>query len=275
MIPIILIAGKAGAGKDTITSFLVKNHGAQAIAFADPMKRFALHAFEFTEPQLWGPTEERERIDTRFADYKFCNKILDNVSGDKLSDPGWKDLNAGGVHFAKLKNWAFGLLKDAQKQGGLTPRKMLQTLGTEWGRSVSPNMWVERAIMTAKDILHFGYQYDRTIGITERKGSTDLVVISDGRFRNEILTVRELGGEVWKVISEINAEATSSAGLPNHQSETEQQHIPDDYFNAVLHNDKSAGLKAAEAMVNSVMYDYWAQRKPAWHSAKVAALRGW
>jgi hypothetical protein len=52
--PIVMLTGPAGSGKDTVASFLVKNHGAVAIAQADPMKRLAMQLFEFPEETLWG-----------------------------------------------------------------------------------------------------------------------------------------------------------------------------------------------------------------------------
>jgi hypothetical protein len=58
-VPIIMLSGQAGSGKDTVAHFLVKNHGAVSIAQADPMKRLAMKLFGFSEETLWGPSERR------------------------------------------------------------------------------------------------------------------------------------------------------------------------------------------------------------------------
>lgn len=263
MIPIILLCGEAGSGKDTIAGFLAKNHKCQPIAFADPMKRFAMKAFGFTEDQLWGPSEARNAVDARFASHKECNAVLDSLEGPALTE-----LHTGGPAVRRLEAWAFRLLKTAQQEGGLTPRKMLQTLGTEWGRRENPNMWIDRAIWTAKQILYHGAEYSRTRGLMLYGPAPEFVVISDGRFRNEILKVRELGAQVWKIRSS-STPTMSSAGVANHVSEVEQRSIPNFYFTATLNNDKSYGLGAAEGMVRQAMAQLTDRElKPEWYSTK-------
>lgn len=65
---------------------------------------------------------------------------------------------------------------------GNSPRRILQTLGTEWGRElIDPNLWVEvvrRAVLA-------------------RPGG--LVVIPDVRFENEAEMIRDMGGTVIHV----------------------------------------------------------------------------
>lgn len=66
----------------------------------------------------------------------------------------------------------------------LTPRFALQSLGTEWGRSCYPNVWVGYAIRRAK-ILD--------------GGTNTWVLITDVRFCNESKAIRDAGGEVWRI----------------------------------------------------------------------------
>ena len=62
---------------------------------------------------------------------------------------------------------------------GVSPRRMLQTLGTEWGRKlIADDVWLRRAAL-------FAHQ-------AARKGSKALV-ISDVRFENEAAWVRKQG----------------------------------------------------------------------------------
>lgn len=66
----------------------------------------------------------------------------------------------------------------------VTRRRVLQTLGTEWGRQcIDPDIWVKIA--------------RKRIG--ELNGLYDCVVIDDVRFLNEYTAIRELGGEVWNI----------------------------------------------------------------------------
>ncbi len=62
---------------------------------------------------------------------------------------------------------------------GKSPRQMMQTLGTEWGRDlVSQSLWVDRAMQTVSGL---------------RFGGTG-AVISDVRFENEAEVIRAHGG---------------------------------------------------------------------------------
>lgn len=68
---------------------------------------------------------------------------------------------------------------------GKSPRQMLQSLGTEWGRdSVHPEIWIRIAMERAAQHMAVG------------RG----VVITDVRFNNEAEAVVAAGGAVWKVV---------------------------------------------------------------------------
>jgi len=82
------------------------------------------------------------------------------------------------------------LLRDRDKKEekiaeiGVSPRQMMQTLGTEWGRScIHPELWVMVAAGAVKQ---------------QRKLGRD-VVIDDVRFPNEAEMIRRLCGELWLV----------------------------------------------------------------------------
>lgn len=77
--------------------------------------------------------------------------------------------------------------------GGITPRRIMQTLGTEWGRQViHPDFWV--GVAAAK--------VERAAGSTFRKSDRVpvKVVLDDVRFQNEALMVRAYGGVVVRVV---------------------------------------------------------------------------
>ena len=107
---------------------------------------------------------------------------------------------------------------------GKSPRELLQTLGTEWGRNtVRDDIWIQRAMRAARD-------YRR-------------VAICDCRFANEAEAIRRAGGFVWQVRRQA-AGLAGSAG--RHASEAG---IPDDLVDLRIDNDGS--LADLEMAVNA------------------------
>jgi len=67
---------------------------------------------------------------------------------------------------------------------GKSPRQMMQTLGTEWGReSVNTDLWLILAGIKVKALSARGYN----------------VAITDVRFENEAEYIRSSGGEIWHI----------------------------------------------------------------------------
>lgn len=64
---IVGLAGKAGVGKDTAAKVLVEKYGFDLRALADPVKRICRDVFSFTNEQLYGPSERRNREDSRYV----------------------------------------------------------------------------------------------------------------------------------------------------------------------------------------------------------------
>jgi hypothetical protein len=111
-----------------------------------------------------------------------------------------------GLPVARLKN------RDVKEEVipwlGKSPRQLLQTLGTEWGRgTVHPEIWIRIAMERAKPEMAGG------------RG----VVITDVRFDNEAQAVIDAGGEVWRVtrpgwrcLADEAAAHQSEAGVSDH-----------------------------------------------------------
>jgi hypothetical protein len=85
---------------------------------------------------------------------------------------------------------------------GKSPRQLLQTLGTDWGRTlVAEDIWLRIARRRIAELAESG---------------AAAVVIADVRFDNEARMVQEMGGEVWGVDRGPTAEVSphvSEAGL--------------------------------------------------------------
>lgn len=61
----ICLAGVSGAGKDTVGGLLVRHHGFERVAIADPMKAVMMALFQLGPDQLWG--EGRNVVDPRLG----------------------------------------------------------------------------------------------------------------------------------------------------------------------------------------------------------------
>jgi hypothetical protein len=80
-----------------------------------------------------------------------------------------------------------GLKEQELPEWGLSPRQILQRLGTEVVRSVHPQTWILYAL--------------RTISESDADG----FVIPDTRFANEVELIRNLGGVIWWVDRDTDA----------------------------------------------------------------------
>jgi hypothetical protein len=259
------------------------------------MKRFALKAFEFTEHQLWGPSEARNAPDDRFKAViswtkaalairrlgrDWAAEALDIPSRSDEAQRAYSALWAWFVTMAEEHGFVpvsrhqchgdgfdcMGFSLTAKLNAGnpkaakalrvLTPRYMLQTIGTEWGRSFAKTMWSDYAIRKARTLLNGGYSYDRLSGLSEHaNGRPGAVIITDGRFRNEIISVKMAGGQTVQVYNPAPVEdgkKVEAAGKAGHASEAEMGGMPPHFFDFQVENDKSKGLLALENLCLSL-----------------------
>ena len=141
---LIGLAGKAGAGKDTVADYLWEKEGAIKIAFADALRAAGTAIFGLN-PQ----------------------NFLD------------RDMKESEVEY-----W------------GMTPRRMLQLLGTEATKPVfGDNIWLKRWFLSYSAVR-----------------DTDHVVVPDVRFDVEADAIRNLGGTIIHI-------ARPGAGLPGATGE--------------------------------------------------------
>jgi hypothetical protein len=234
---VVGLCGVAGSGKDTVADFLVKNHGFVKVAFADPLKRICKDVFNFTDEQLWGPSAMRNAADER---YPRAHSIYEEGMACGCCNVSYEEAD--------------------NKACFLTPRLALQLLGSEWGRDCYQNVWVDYALRVADNLLHKSgilrsvhYSYNAKGGLAvtnvpvgpKPKG----VVISDVRFRNEVDAVSAAGGKVVRIVRKNSGLVGASA---KHQSETEQNAIPDSLFDYHLLNH-SESLDVLEAAVGGLV----------------------
>lgn len=174
---LIGLAGRAGAGKDTVAGILSAHHDFARLAFAEPLKQMLMAGL-------------REL----------------GVSRELLSDAAAKERPIESL--------------------GKSPRQLMQTLGTEWGRQmINEDLWVllaERALV----------QY--------RKFASGLV-LTDVRYENEAHLVRRHGGSVWLIRRALPANVRA---LGAHSSEAGVQIVPE--VDSLLLNDAGTEQLADE-----------------------------
>lgn len=213
---IVGVSGVAGAGKDTVSDFLVKNHGFAKVALADKVKRLAMDTFHFTPEQLWG--SKKNDIDLRYP--RDIHELDDDL---RCRCCGWT-----------IPSTSTSYTIPEYKTCYLTPRFALQRLGTEWGRTCYRDIWIDEALKIAKQLMLGGYVYTKHKGVLEApiSESPKGVVFSDIRFRNEVQKIKNSG---HKLIRLTRGTSIPSA-LAGHVSETEMSTIPDSDFDFIIDN---------------------------------------
>lgn len=128
-------------------------------------------------------------------------------------------------------------------RGFLSPRVALQTLGTEWGRAMFENTWMEYGLRMAEGILLQGGRYSQKKGLydpgfIERLFSKKPrgVVFSDIRFKNEVDAIRRRHSGF---VVRIKRSGLAQVGVAGHASEEEQKSLKDTDFDYVIDNNGS------------------------------------
>ena len=201
---IIVISGQAGSGKDTAADFIVEKFGFVKVGLADILKRICKEIFDFSDERLYGPSEKRGEPDTRYLrgkDYLSSRLALITLgqAGRDCYESVWADY---ALRISKI------LIEDKSvmytQQEGLVQRVEQTSMG-EWKRDDAP------------------------------KGIIPGVVISDGRYFDEIMTFKKENAFLIRIIRS-NLPYNKYAG---HLSESGQSEIPDNIFDEVVMNDGS------------------------------------
>ncbi len=235
---IVTLGGVKGSGKDTVGALMMKSLGLyRRHSFAAPLKQMAAKAFpQLTAEQLWGSSSAREEpidVPLRGLDPRNGERMARTLSDDEAGEhTGW--IASDGTIYPTHLN----------------ARIVLQTLGTEWGRRLHDNIWVDAAL-----------------GHCEVEGPNDNWVITDQRFPNEALVARERGAVTVKLLRGwyeakdrfeaagvlrdgkiIEDVLTGMAGQDFHPSELLMFTIPEHHYDYVLDNrvdlDQLPGLVA-------------------------------
>jgi hypothetical protein len=160
-INLIGISGKKQHGKNTIANIIAyltqsnKNH------------------YSFINNDSWF-------VSSNWNQKSFAGKLKDmialllNVSKDRLEEEDYKNSTLW-VHANTGKN--------------ITPRYIMQQLGTEFGRSIHPNLWIESLFSNYSEIVDF----------SKNQPMNKNWLITDMRFPNEAKAIKDKGGMLLRV----------------------------------------------------------------------------
>lgn len=232
---LIMLVGRAGSGKSEVARILSEDFDAALVAQAAPMKDFVEGTFGFTWNQLHGPSEARNAVDDRYEGpegdrWRECVAESIADAGREWVADVLSDASEDAQHraFRALCDWAMEVLDGGQ----ITPRRVLQTLGTEWGRvHGGRDMWSRYALRKASEALDV----------------SPMAVVVDGRFRNEVLNARAAGARIVRIST------LTVADVRSHVSEQEIDGMPATWFHAELLNDRAAGLDALRHTVKAMV----------------------
>lgn len=181
---VIGLSGAEGAGKSTAAAALA-GLGFRRMPFAGPLKavyRAMLIGLGFSpeacDARIAGALKEVP--DTEFSG-KFARALFDGTARTLARDAlaqldGFEATSGAVLQFLDVaeRQWLFPGVAPA------SPRRIMQTLGTEWGRVLhGPDFWVEQWQRATADM--------------------PLLVAEDCRFANEAEAIRARGGLVFEV----------------------------------------------------------------------------
>ena len=198
---IIGLVGAYKSGKDTVGQYIVDNYNGTRYAFADKLKKVCSDVFgipleNFNDPAL------KDTFTT----------IPCVQCGECKSFNTFQTING----MSRCLRCEF-MAPTQEWRSFWTYRNILQYIGTEGFRTVSPLTWVnfvERAIIAAAV-----------------QDADTTAVITDVRFREEAEMVWKHGGEIWRI------KRPGFGTDISHQSEQGETAIPDAQVQAIILND--------------------------------------
>jgi len=252
---IIGVNGKIGSGKDTVGRIIQVltskyGHGEVVYGFEEwqNIKTYTHSDIIFEEGEIGGTAS----VPSDFEIKKFADKLKEIVclligcTREQLEDADFKNKELGKEWwYYKGRNGSLIPFNDDSKRSSedlikLTPRLLLQLLGTECGRDIiHPNIWVN-ALMSKYNCVHCrqnpcSVRHKNLIGM---KPNYPNWVITDLRFKNELEAVKDRGGITIRVNRKVLTVKHSKTGesfnldrnaFIEHESETALDDAKFDY----------------------------------------------
>lgn len=188
----IVIFGKKQVGKSETAKILRDLHTNSLIAnFADPIKKFCVDILDIPANLVYG----------------------NNNAKNQLTQYRWDDLEESvrRKNAKQIIKIPSGRTTYILQTGFMTVREVMQVWGTDIMRNhFSKDIWAQRPF--------------------SRQWSQDIVIIDDGRMKNELFHAKKAGATLVRIYRD--------NGLSDsHSSELELDDMPDDAFHHIIYND--------------------------------------
>lgn len=212
MIDLVGFCGRARSGKDTCADLLSDILVAEKLSLARPLKEairlitgwHEYHTDSVYKDHVYGPSrsakfwrEAKSRIGSKFYAEWVMHYDIHTIAG--LSTAVIQDLTA---------RWLDDLQAEFQTTG-VSPRVVMQRFGTELGRKLNPQLWIE--VLKRKRAK-------------AKLEGTPLVLVPDVRFPNEADALHGWGG----IVVLVERSDDESCIKSSHSSETEISKIQPD-----------------------------------------------
>lgn len=197
------LSGRAGAGKDTIADYLIKDHGwSGKMSYARNLKDMIKHVFKLSEYQLMDHKGKKQPINISLTPAHIGGVLTWMCRTHEASGLAGRT--------AEIKKF----IADVKGKKFSTPREVIQFVGTDLCRMVIPTYHV--------DIIK--QKLDKATGSW---------IITDVRFPNEADLVKDKGGYLIKV----ERPGLETTDVHRHSSETALQDW--DSWHSTIINDSS------------------------------------
>ena len=247
---IIGVSGKINSGKDTIGSIIQYLTLYNDLGYTHPISANDMGDWIRRCSQVPSNWEIR-----KFADkLKECVSLITGISRANLEREDVKNSNLP-------EDWDYELFASPESLEpgirSLSVRELLQKFGTEVGRSIHPNFWVNALFNNYKiehfmygntpyvyqsddnyrpdDLNHCGMSKRDMINLNAKLVKEDQWIITDVRFPNELAAIKERGGIVIRVNREDERSRFAAIDKPEerskyyHPSETSLDNAKFDY----------------------------------------------
>lgn len=245
------VSGFAGVGKDEFCKRLVTNHGAYHTGLIDPAKRHLSEVYDFSEEQLFGPSNFRNAGDIRYPKHNYYSSRLQPL--DKKSVLKWeiREPKSDNLYYTRdffVTDYSFigqdGSVNYVVEQGDarfwLSPREALQLHG-ELLNDLYIDTWIQKGVNVHLSLATGQFKYSRMGGLipktTPSLEDSIITCFSDFRHIHEVEYVRRMSkSQCIPILVRIKSKRVPQP-IFTHRSEVEQTRIPDTKFNVVVHND--------------------------------------
>ena len=199
----VFLAGPMRSGKDTVAQILEDDYGYVVVGLADALKRDTAWLFDFDDRAFWGTFEEKAAPLAEPLDEGAIYAVATSDTYFSKWAHLWIDRFHERVPFPRVSEQLRAALLPVAPI--TTPRVLLQRMGTEFGRALWEDVWVEEVARTQAKIAE-GRVYFRRDGVLSHlrtRRSPAPIVVPDVRFLSEArYAVEKLSAPVFWIDAE-------------------------------------------------------------------------